>query len=133
MKNNRTTIIILLIVCITVAFFNVGCHIGTKSCKGPGPTFCLWCGENLCIFEESDKEIYNGLLEAKYNKEYRLQVYEYEITPKDEIKIIIDCVSLTNVVYYGENQPKCGNNVLPGTSTCPGCGNAIRNNTNNNS
>ena len=25
---------------------------------------------------------------------------------------------------------KCGNNVLPGTSTCPGCGNAIRNNTN---
>lgn len=25
---------------------------------------------------------------------------------------------------------KCGNNVLPGTSTCPGCGNPIRNNTN---
>lgn len=25
---------------------------------------------------------------------------------------------------------KCGNSVLPGTSTCPGCGNPIRNNTN---
>lgn len=25
---------------------------------------------------------------------------------------------------------KCGNNVLPGTSTCPGCGNPIKNNTN---
>lgn len=25
---------------------------------------------------------------------------------------------------------KCGNNVLPGTSTCPGCGSTIRNNTN---
>ena len=97
MKRQRIIILVILIVTTMILFMNFGCHIGSKDCHGPGEPFWFWCGKNMCVYDESDEIYFNGASSAKYNEDYKMVVYDYEIEDNKKISVIFDCLALEQI------------------------------------